>query len=91
VALYGPKKMPGVEGATAEPEGPVDQGQQNLLAEVALLQDLLRGAVRSCVEDASLRAIFANAEAIRERWQVPSTSPAPRPDRVDPWGSDLAS
>jgi hypothetical protein len=38
------------------------------LADIALLQDLLRKAVRRCVEDADFRAAFATDKAIKARW-----------------------
>ncbi|HEY2333653.1 MAG TPA: hypothetical protein VGH58_01425 [Solirubrobacterales bacterium] len=51
-----------------EPEGPQSSDEQSALAEVALLQDVLRGAVRRAIEDAEFRQIFVADETIAERW-----------------------
>lgn len=40
------------------------------LADIVLLQDLLRKAVRRCVEDADFRATFATDKAIQKRWAI---------------------
>jgi hypothetical protein len=51
-----------------EPEGPQSSDERSAFAEVALLQDVLRGAVRRAIEDAEFRQVFAVDEAIAERW-----------------------
>jgi hypothetical protein len=38
------------------------------LGEIAKLQDLLRAAVRRCLEEPAFREIFTSDEAISERW-----------------------
>jgi hypothetical protein len=38
--------------------------------EVARLQELLRAAVRRCIEDDGFREVFTDDDAIRERWPV---------------------
>ena len=38
------------------------------LADIALLQDLLRAAVKRCVEDADFRDKFATDTAIKVHW-----------------------
>ena len=46
----------------------IDQ-ERDVLAEVARLQDtLFPAAVRKCMEDESCRAVFADDDAIRNRW-----------------------
>jgi hypothetical protein len=42
-----------------------------VLAEVARLQDTLRAAIRTCIEDESCRVFFADDDAIRNRRRVP--------------------
>jgi len=62
------------EGAGADP--PAEEERERLqssdergaLAEVALLQDVLRAAVRRAIEDAGFRQVFAADETIAERW-----------------------
>jgi hypothetical protein len=54
--------------AEEESEGPQSSDERSALAEVALLQDVLRGAVRRAIEDAEFRQIFATDETIAERW-----------------------
>ncbi len=68
VSLFAPP-TPG-EMETPGPTGPESDSDLSKLAEVALLQDLLRKAVRSCIEDSELRAVFSSDEAIQERWPV---------------------
>lgn len=51
-----------------EPEGPQSSDERSALAEVALLQDVLRGAVRRAIEDAEFRQVFVADETIAERW-----------------------
>lgn len=53
-----------------EPEGPQSSDQRSALAEVAVLQDVLRGAVRRAIEDAEFRVIFMADENIVERWAI---------------------
>ena len=55
-----PGTLPDGEAEIADPE--ID------LADIALLQDLLRAAVRRCVEDTDFRATFASDKTIRSRW-----------------------
>jgi hypothetical protein len=54
--------------AGEELEGPQSSDERSALAEVALLQDVLRGAVRRAVEDAAFRQVFIADETIAERW-----------------------
>ena len=54
--------------AEEESEGPQGSDERSALAEVALLQDVLRGAVRRAIEDAGFRQIFVTDETIAERW-----------------------
>ncbi|MBV9942156.1 MAG: hypothetical protein JO262_08535 [Solirubrobacterales bacterium] len=61
----------GHEGAGIA-EGPVDDDERRFLAQVALVQDVLRAAVRRCIEDPEFRRIFDADRAIRARWPVPS-------------------
>ena len=59
---------------TSRPETPPevhDQRQQAAIADVALLQDTLRRAVRRAIEDADFRARFADEESVRAQWPVP--------------------
>jgi hypothetical protein len=51
-------------------EGPADDAQAHALADIALLQDVLRAGVRRCVEDPGFRAVFDDDAAIRARWPV---------------------
>lgn len=48
-----------------------DQRQQSVIADVALLQDTLRRAVRRAIEDADFRARFADEDSVRAQWPVP--------------------
>lgn len=59
-------------------QGPTDAQERQVLNEIAKLRDLLRAAIRQAIEDSEFRAIFANDDALEERW------PAPRP-RVGIW------
>jgi hypothetical protein len=54
--------------AEEEAGGPQSSDEQSALAEVALLQDVLRSAVRRAIEDAEFRQLFAADESITERW-----------------------
>jgi len=56
------------EGA---PDGSGTDEERESLAEVARLQDTLRAGVRACIGDAGCRAVFADENAIRNRWRVP--------------------
>jgi hypothetical protein len=56
------------EGADAPAEGSQSSDERSALAEVALLQDVLRGAVRRALEDAEFRRVFVADETIAERW-----------------------
>jgi len=51
-----------------EPEGPQSSDEQSAFAAVALLQDVLRGAVRRAIEDAEFRQVFSGDESIEQRW-----------------------
>lgn len=61
-------KTSGEEEPEEEPEGPQNSDEQGAFAEVALLQDVLRGAVRRAIEDAEFRQVFIADETIAERW-----------------------
>jgi hypothetical protein len=61
-------ETPGEEEPEEEPEGPQSSDEQSAFAEVALLQDVLRGAVRRAIEDTEFRQIFVVDETISERW-----------------------
>jgi hypothetical protein len=50
--------------------GPQTAGQWKALSEIARLQDVLRAAVRRCIEDAEFREIFADDDSIRSRWPL---------------------
>ncbi len=68
VQLFGgPSASAGASGEE-EPEGPQSTDEQSALAEVALLQDVLRGAVRRAIEDPDFRQVFETDEHIEERW-----------------------
>lgn len=54
----------------AEAEGPDDDAQWRAVTDIARLQDVLRRAVRCCIEDEDFGAIFADDDAIRERWPL---------------------
>jgi hypothetical protein len=60
-----------VELFSREGGGPETDEQREVLSEVARLQDTLRGAVRLCIEDEACRKVFADDDAIRNRWRVP--------------------
>jgi hypothetical protein len=49
-------------------EGPRDAEQRHAMADIARVQDVLRRAVRRCVEDEAFRTIFADDDQIRSRW-----------------------
>jgi hypothetical protein len=51
-------------------EGPTDAVQRDAFAVICQVQDVLRRAVRLCIEDADFRAVFSDDEAIRARWPV---------------------
>lgn len=68
VSLFAPPTPNEME--TPGPAGPESEDDLSKLAEVALLQDLLRKAVRRCIEDRELRTVFSSDEAIQERWPV---------------------
>jgi hypothetical protein len=68
VSLFAPP-TPG-ELEAPRPTGPESEDDLSKLAEVALLQNLLRTTVRSCIEDREFRAVFSNEAAIQERWPV---------------------
>jgi hypothetical protein len=54
--------------ATGTQQGPQTAEQWAVFGEIARVQDLLRRAVRRCVEDEEFRAVFADDDAIRSRW-----------------------
>jgi hypothetical protein len=51
-------------------EGPDDEAQARAIADIARLQDVLRRAVRRCIEDDDFGALFADDGAIRARWPL---------------------
>jgi hypothetical protein len=51
-------------------EGPEDAEQRDAMADIARVQDVLRRAVRRCIEDEDFRTIFADDERIRSRWPL---------------------
>jgi hypothetical protein len=51
------------------PGGPESEEEREVLAKVARLQDMLRAAVRACIEDEECRAVFVDADATRDRWR----------------------
>jgi hypothetical protein len=51
-----------------EPEGPQTRDEQSTFAAVALLEDVLRRAVRRAIEDPDFRQVFDADESIGERW-----------------------
>jgi hypothetical protein len=67
VALFAPPKPEGMEDGPAGPEG---AEERDVLGEVAIIQDLLRKAVRRCIEDDQFRSIFDEDAKIQERWPV---------------------
>jgi hypothetical protein len=60
----------GEEAQEPEQEGPSDEAQWRAVADIARLQDVLRRAVRRCIQDQDFAAIFAEDDRIRERWPV---------------------
>lgn len=50
------------------PQGPEDAYQWEVFADIALLQDLLRAAVRRAFEEEEFRRVFEDDASIRERW-----------------------
>lgn len=63
-------ETPAEEEPAEEPEGPQGSDEQSAVAEVALLQDVLRGAVRRAIEDDEFRRVFVADETIADRWPV---------------------
>lgn len=57
-------------GKRDESAGPATREQWEVFAEIARVQDVLRAAVRRCIEDDEFRAIFAEDDSIRERWPI---------------------
>ena len=51
-------------------EGPEDAEQRDAMADIARVQDVLRRAVRRCIEDEDFRDVFADDERIRSRWPL---------------------
>ena len=51
-------------------EGPDDESQWRAVTDIARMQDVLRRAVRRCIEDEDFAAIFAEDDRIRERWPL---------------------
>jgi hypothetical protein len=49
-------------------EGPEDDEQRDVIADIARIQDVLRRAVRRCIEDEDFRTVFADDGRIRSRW-----------------------
>jgi hypothetical protein len=58
------------QAAEEAPEGPDDAQQWAAVADIARIQDVLRSAVRRCIEDDGFRAIFEDDNLIRDRWPV---------------------
>ncbi len=54
--------------------GPANDEQRVVLRQIALLQDVLRAAVRRCIEDQAFREIFDDPERIRAEWPIPPKS-----------------
>jgi hypothetical protein len=54
--------------AAGTQQGPQTAEQWSVFEEVARVQDVLRRAVRRCIEDQEFRAVFADDDAIRSRW-----------------------
>jgi hypothetical protein len=54
------------------------------IRELALIQDVLRVAVRTCIEDPAFAAHFADESAVRAKWQVAGGdgNPCKRPPRL---------
>jgi hypothetical protein len=50
--------------------GPASSKERDVLTQIAVLQGLLRAAVRRCLEDPAFHGIFEESERIRERWPV---------------------
>lgn len=59
---------PSASVETPAEEGPQGSDEQSALTEIALLQDVLRGAVRRAIEDTEFRQVFVTDETIAERW-----------------------
>ena len=59
-------------GTTAKPssKGPIDDQERDVLSKIALLQDVLRGTIRRCIEDGEFRDAFEQKRSIRERWPL---------------------
>jgi hypothetical protein len=70
-------------------EGPTDAAERAALNDICRLQDLLRRALRRCIEDAEFRAVFEDDDRIRARWSPPSNS-REQPSQADT-ESDTAS
>jgi hypothetical protein len=51
-------------------EGPQTAEQWSVFEEIARVQDVLRRAVRRCIEDEEFRAVFSDDDAIRSRWPI---------------------
>jgi hypothetical protein len=50
--------------------GEATSEEKHTLADIARLQDVLRAAVRKALEDEAFREVFAEDDAIRERWPL---------------------
>ena len=72
VQLFVPPKAASPDASEAA-TGPETETDREALSEVAKLQDVLRAAVRRCVEDPDFRAIFESDDAIAQRWPVSDT------------------
>lgn len=51
-------------------EGPATDAQAQAVTDIARVQDVLRRAVRMCIEDKTFRDVFANNGRIRTRWPL---------------------
>jgi hypothetical protein len=67
VQLFSSPSADADTSADEQPDGPHSSDERSALAEVALLQDILRGAVRRAIEYAEFRQIFIADETIVER------------------------
>jgi hypothetical protein len=67
VRLFGSTSEQDPDAAGAEPP---TQEELSRLADIARLQDVLRSAVRRCIEDPVFRAIFDEDDLIRVRWPL---------------------
>ena len=60
-----------------EPEPDYSDREAQAIRELALLQDVLRAAVRTCIEDAAFATHFADEPAVRAQWPVAASDGNP--------------